>query len=119
MNELTVKEKLNALLTEQARDLFDRYLTVNEQMDTFKFQLRKIMEENDVNKWECDLFSVQITADTMTTKVDTAKLKGSKIYIANGETGEMEEVDAYGFFTHKVPQKGSFKLKIKEEKYGG
>lgn len=119
MNELTKTEKLNALLTEQVREMFDQYKFINDQMDTFKYQLRKVMEENDINKWETDLFSVQITADTTTTKVDTNKLKASQVYISNAETGELEEVGAYDYFTHKVPQKGSFRMKIREEKYGG
>ena len=119
MNELTKTEKLNLLLTEQVRDMFDRYLATIDEMETFKFKLRQAMEESDVNKWETDLFTVQITADTMTTKVDTNKLKALSIYVTNAETGELEEVNAYDFFTHKVPQKGSFRMKIREEKYGG
>lgn len=118
MNELT-QEKLNTLVTDQVREMFDQYKFITEQMETFKFQARKVMEENYVSKWETDLFSITLTADTMTTKVNTDLLKKSNIFVTNAETGELEEVEAYRFFTHQVPQKGSFRMKVKEEKYGG
>lgn len=117
--ELTKLEKLNALLTEQVREMIDQYNYINDQFDTFKYQVRKIMEDNGVSKWETDLFTVTLTQDTTTTKVDTDKLKSTNVYISNADTGELEEVGAYDFFTHKVAQKGSFRMKVKEEKYGG
>lgn len=119
MNELTKLEKLNALLTEKVRDMLEQRAYIEEQFDTFKYQVRKVMEENDIRKWETDLFTVTITPDTKSTKVDTDKLKNTKVFITNAETGELEEVGAYEFFTHKVDVKGSFRLKVREEKYGG
>lgn len=118
-NELARTEKLDALVTEQVREMIDQYKYINEQMDTFKFIVKQLMEKNGIGKWDHELFTITLTNDTTTTKIDTAKLKETKIMITDALTGELMEVNAYDFFTYRTTQKGSFRMKVKEEKYGG
>lgn len=119
MNELTKIEKLNALLTEQVADMIEEYLTINDKIDTFKFQVKELMKENGIKKWETDLFTFTFKDGFVSRRADTAKLKETSVYITNAETGELEEVNAYDYFSKPSYTNDSITMKIKEEHYGG
>lgn len=119
MANLTKVEKLNALLTEQVTDMIEQYKFIQDQMETFKFKVKEAMKENDVKKWETDLFTVTLRDGFASKRADTAKMKNESIYITNAETGELEEVNAYDYFSKSSYTAESLQLKVKEDKYGG
>lgn len=102
MNEIITKEMVeHGIVPEVIFDKLEEYKTAIEWMDTFKFQFQKFCEEQGFNKWETDYFLLNYIGESTSTKVDTKRMKNENIYIIDAVTGEMEEVNAYEYFSKK------------------
>ena len=94
-------------------DKYEQYKTLKEWFDTFKYKF----QQTGLRKWENDVFTCTAIGESTTTKMDEARLKNTNIYIVNGETGELEEMNAYDFmqqFKIKTPKKGYVQVKEKK-----
>lgn len=115
MNELVTREMLvQGVASEQVFDLVEEYKTANEKMKTLKYQFQKLCEELGLTKWETDYFYMNYIDETTSTKVDVERMKSTDIYITDALTGELEEVNAYEFFTKKSVTKAHVTYKEKK-----
>ena len=115
LNELVTKEMLEGgYVPEVIFDKLEEYKSAIEWFDTFKFQVRKAMEENGVKKWSTDYFTFDYINETESAKVDTKRMKETNIYVMDALSGELEEVNAYEFFTKKSVVKAHVTYKEKK-----
>lgn len=115
MNELVTKEMLTGgYVPEVIFDKLEDYKTAMEWMETFKFQVKKAMEENGVKKWSTDYFTFDYINETESAKIDTKRMKETNIYVMDAVSGELEEVNAYEFFTKKSVVKAHVTYKEKK-----
>lgn len=112
-------DALNVLVTDKIVELLEQYLAINEQVDMFKYQVKEAMKQNGIKKWETDLFTFNLREGFVSKRVDTSAMKDTNIMIANADTGELEEVNAYEYFAKSSYTNESLTMKIKEDKYGG
>ena len=82
-------------------DFLEEYLTAQERYETFRYILEKAMKENNIKSWKNDYFTATLKEDSVSTRVDTAKLK---------ESGMYEQ------FTKLVPVKGGLTIKFKDQR---
>ena len=102
MNELITKEMLEGgYVPEVIFDKLEEYKTAVEWFETFKYQFKKFCEEHGYSKWETDYFFMNYVGETVSTRVDTQRMKETDIYITDALTGELNEVNAYEFFSKK------------------
>ena len=114
MNELITKEMVDGgYVPEVIFDKLEEYKTAVDWFETFKYQFRKICEETGINKWETDYFLLNYIADGVSSRVDTKRMKETNIYVLNGDTGELDEVNAYEYFktTNSVKAHVTYKEK--------
>ena len=115
MNEVITKEMLTGgYVPEIIFDKLEDYKTAIEWMETFKFQVKKAMEENGVKKWSTDYFTFDYINETESVKVDTKRMKETNIYVMDAVSGELEEVNAYEFFSKKTTVKAHVTYKEKK-----
>ena len=115
MNEIITKEMLTGgYVPEIIFDKLEDYKTAIEWMETFKFQVKKAMEENGVKKWSTDYFTFDYINETESAKVDTKRMKETNIFVMDALSGELEEVNAYEFFTKKSVVKAHVTYKEKK-----
>lgn len=80
-NERAVEVLKNAnILTEYTEDLFQQKAKIEEQYETFRYQLLKAMQEHDIKKCSFAGYTFTRVMETMGTKVDTEKMKKAGIY---------------------------------------
>lgn len=113
MNELITKE-VNGVTTSEVLELFEQKRYIEERFETFKYLFKTYCEEYGFTKWETDYFTMNYIGETMAQKVDIKKMKETDIYVADAETGEMEQVNAYEFFSYKSPVKAHVTFKEKK-----
>lgn len=102
MNELITKEMLEGgYVPEIIFDKLEEYKSAVEWFETFKFQFKKFCEDHGYSKWETDYFFMNYVGETVSTRVDTQRMKETDIYITDALTGELNEVNAYEFFSKK------------------
>ena len=65
-----------------------------------KERLRELMEQNNINKWECDEFTATIGKASSSTSLDSKALKAA-------------DPEIYDRYTRTIEKKGSFTLKLK------
>ena len=115
MNEVITKEMLEGgLVPDVIFDKLEEYKTAIEWMETFKYQFKKFCEEQGYNKWETDYFIMNYIGETTSARVDTKLMKSTNIYIVNAETGELEEVNAYDYFSTRSIVKAHVTYKEKK-----
>lgn len=115
MNELITKEFIeNGVTTDEVLEKFELKRYVDEWFDTFKYLFKTFCEENGFTKWETDYFTMNYIGETMAQKIDIKKMKETDIYVANADTGEMEQVNAYEFFCYRSPVKAHVTFKEKK-----
>lgn len=115
MNEIITKEMVDGgYVPEVIFDRLEDYKTAIEWMETFKYQFKEFCERNGINKWETDYFFMNYIGETTSVRVDTQRMKDTTIYIADALTGELEEVNAYEFFTKKTNVKPHVTYKEKK-----
>lgn len=115
MNELITKEFIeNGVTTDEVLEKIEQKKYIDEWFDTFKYLFKSYCEEYGFTKWETDYFMMNYVGETSSQKVDVKKMKETKIYIADAGTGEMEEVNAYEFFSYKSPVKAHVTFKEKK-----
>lgn len=115
MNEVITKEMIEGgYVPEVIFDKLEEYKTALEWMETFKFQVKKAMEENGVKKWSTDYFTFDYINETESAKVDTKRMKETNIYVMDAVSGELEEVNAYEFFCKKSTVKAHVTYKEKQ-----
>lgn len=115
MNDLVTKEMLQVgTVSDEVLDKLEEYKTLNEWFDTFKFEFKKACEEYGIKKWETDYFLMNYVGESKTLKVDTKKMQNESVYIVNAETGELEEVNAYEYFTKSARNKAHVTYKEKK-----
>ena len=113
--ELITKEMLEGgLVPDVIFDKLEEYKTAIEWMETFKYQFKKFCEEQGYNKWETDYFIMNYIGETTSARVDKKLLKSTNIYIINAETGELEEVNAYDYFSTRSIVKAHVTYKEKK-----
>ena len=102
MNELITKEMLEGgYVPEVIFDKLEEYKSAVEWFETFKYQFKKFCEEHGYSKWETDYFFMNYVGETTSVRVDTQRMKETNIYITDALTGELNEVNAYEFFSKK------------------
>lgn len=109
--ELIEKEDSNQLIEkkmyevgaidEKTYEMLEQFLYYKEQYETFKYLLHKAMEENDVKKWDNELFLAYRTPSGLQKRVDVEKLKADGLY------------DKYSKY---IPVKDKLTIKLKGEK---
>lgn len=115
MNELITREMVEVgCVSDEILDMVEEYRTLQERMETFKFEFKRFCEENGFNKWETDYFTMNYIGETDSVRVDTKKMKSTDIFIADALTGEMEKVNAYEFFSYRSPVKAHVTFKEKK-----
>ena len=88
-------------ITEETADFIEKYLTIKQQFEMFKFALEKAMRENGIKSWKNDLFNATIKEESMQKRVDTERLK---------------EEGLYDKYLKLVPVKSSLQIKFKGDK---
>ena len=115
MNDLVTKEMLEVgAVSDEVLDKLEEYKTLNEWFDTFKFEFKKACEEYGIKKWETDYFLMNYIEDTFTKRVDTNRMKNENIYVVNAESGELEEANAYEYFSKPSLSKAHVTYKEKK-----
>lgn len=115
MNELITKEFIEkGVTTDEVLEKIEQQKYLNEWFDTFKYLFKDYCEKYGFTKWETDYFVMNYISETLSQKVDTKRMKETTIYIANAETGELEEVNAYDYFSYKSPVKAHVTFKEKK-----
>lgn len=115
LNEVITKEMIEGgYVPEVIFDRLEEYKSAVEWFDTFKFQVRKAMEQNGVKKWSTDYFTFDYINETESAKVDTKRMKETNIFVMDAVSGELEEVNAYEFFTKKSIVKAHVTYKEKK-----
>lgn len=115
MNEVITKDMVeHGIVPEVIFDKLEEYKTALEWMDTFKYKFQKFCEENGFTKWETDYFMMNYIGETESVRVDTQRMKTTPVYVLNAETGELEEVNAYEYFTKKSKVKAHVTYKEKK-----
>ena len=104
----------HGIVPEVIFDKLEEYKTALEWMDTFKYKFQKFCEENGFNKWETDYFLMNYVGETTSVRVDTQRMKETNIYITDALTGELNEVNAYEFFSKKSVVKPHVTFKEKK-----
>ena len=101
MNELITKEMLEGgYVPEIIFDKLEEYKSAVEWFETFKFQARKSMEENNIKKWETDYFVMDYIEEHNSPRIDTKRMKETWFDIVDSN-GEVTKVNAYEFFSKK------------------
>ena len=115
MNELITKEMLEGgYVPEVIFDKLEEYKSSVEWFETFKYQFKKFCEEHGYSKWETDYFFMNYVGETTSVRVDTQRMKETNIYITDALTGELNEVNAYEFFSKKSAVKPHVTFKEKK-----
>lgn len=115
MNEVITKDMIEGgYVPEIIFDKLEDYKTAIEWMETFKFEFQKLCEQYGFNKWETDYFLLNYIGETTSARVDTKRMKETNIYVMDGASGELEEVNAYEFFTKKSIVKAHVTYKEKK-----
>ena len=115
MNELITKEMVDGgYVPEVIFDKLEEYKTAIEWMDTFKYQFKKFCEQQGYNKWETDHFLLNYIGETSSVRVDTDRMKNTNVFIVNAETGELDEVNAYEYFSKRTTVKPHVTYKEKK-----
>lgn len=113
MNEVITKEMIEGgYVPEVIFDKLEEYKTAVEWFDTFKFQVRKAMEQNGVKKWSTDLFDFDYIEEHMSPRVDTKRMKETFFDIVNAN-GEVTRVNAYDYFVKNAKVKAHVSYKEK------
>ena len=113
MNEVITKEMLTGgYVPEIIFDKLEDYKTALEWFDTFKFQVRKAMEQNGVKKWSTDLFDFDYIEEHLSPRVDTKKMKETFFDIVDAN-GEVTRVNAYDYFVKNTKVKAHVSYKEK------
>jgi hypothetical protein len=77
-----VAEAQKSLVSTEVINLITELLNAAKEaetrLDKFKTKLSDIMREKGIKSWECDTFKATLTADALTTRLDTKKLKDEK-----------------------------------------
>lgn len=76
------------------------FLEAEKQAKEMKEQLRALMEEHGITKWECDEFKATLSPDTETTTFDSKAFKA-------------DNPDEYSKYLKISTRKGSFKITLK------
>lgn len=74
------KMEETGLLTKEMYEIVASYLYYKDQVETFRYQLQKTMQENDVKKWDNDLFQAVRVAEHIEKRVDVERLKADGLY---------------------------------------
>lgn len=114
MNEVITKDMVEGgYVPEIIFDKLENYKTAIEWMETFKFLFKQFCEETGTKSWETDYFLMNYIAETESARVDTKRMKETNIYVMDAVSGELEEVNAYEFFTKKSVVKAHVSYKEK------
>lgn len=117
MNEIT-KEMLELnVVPDYIYDKIEEYKSAIDWMETFKYQLKKAMEENGINKFDTDYYLFNLIAEGETTKMDKDAMSNELVTYVDGDTGElktMSALDYYERFKIKTPRASYLKMKEKK-----
>lgn len=101
-SDLITREMIDVgFVTDEILDKIEEYKASQEWMETFKYEFQKFCNVQGYNKWETDYFILNYIGETTSVRVDTKRMKETNVYILNALTGELEEVNAYDYFTKK------------------
>lgn len=115
LNEVIAKEMIEGgYVPEVIFDKLEEYKTAIEWMETFKYLFKTYCEENGVKSWETEYFKMTYVDETESERVDTKKMKETDIYVMDAVSGELEEVNAYEFFSKKSTVKAHVTYKEKQ-----
>lgn len=115
MNEVITKEMIEGgYVPEVIFDKLEEYKTAIEWMETFKYLFKTYCEENGVKSWETEYFKMIYVDETESTKIDTKRMKETNIFVMDAVSGELEEVNAYEFFSKKSIVKAHVTYKEKQ-----
>lgn len=115
MNELVTLEQVQTgTASEEVFDLVEELKTAQDRMETLKYQFQQIAERTGIKKWETDYFTLTYVEETKSVRVDSGRMKDTLIYIVNAQSGELEEVNAYDYFSKKSPVKAHVVYKEKK-----
>ena len=114
MNELVTKEMLEGgYVPEAIFDKLEEYKSAVEWFDTFKFQVRKAMEQNGIKKWSTDYFDMDFIEEHNSPRVDTKRMKETWFDIVDSN-GEVSRVNAYDYFVKNAKVKAHVSYKEKK-----
>lgn len=114
MNELVTKEMLEGgYVPEVIFDKLEEYKSAMEWFDTFKFQVRKAMEQNGIKKWSTDYFDMDFIEEHNSPRVDTKRMKETWFDIVDAN-GEVSRVNAYDYFVKNAKVKAHVSYKEKK-----
>lgn len=101
-NELVTRKLMElGAIDEETYEELEMYQYYKERYETIRYVLEKAMRENGIKKWDNDYFIAICKDATVSTRVDTAKLKEDGLY------------DKY---TKPVPVKESLEIKFKDQR---
>ena len=101
-NELVTRKLMElGAIDEETYEELEMYQYYKERYETIRYVLEKAMREHGIKKWDNDYFIAICKDATVSTRVDTAKLKEDGLY------------DKY---TKPVPVKESLEIKFKDQR---
>ena len=97
MNEIvSVEAELKALKIIDD-DFEDRYARMKADIDWFESVKYQFLKLGFTGTWTTDEFQMSIVRGAKGKVADTDAMKKTQIYIVNGETGELENVNLYDY----------------------
>ena len=114
-NELAIRhfEKDVVKVNDEFYEKYEQYLALKDWFETVKFQFGKFAGETGVSKWTNDRFTLSYIVSKPSKGLDTERMKKESILVPNGQTGELEEVNAYEYFATKYTKRNPY-VKAKE-----
>lgn len=114
LNEVITKEMIEGgYVPEVIFDKLEEYKSAMEWFDTFKFQVRKAMEQNGIKKWSTDYFDMDYIEEHNSPRVDTKRMKETFFDIVDSN-GEVTRVNAYDYFVKNAKVKAHVTYKEKK-----
>ena len=77
-----VEKKLFELgaIDEETYEFLEKFQTIQEQFEIFKYKLQKAMAEHNIKSWKNDYFTATFKPETYTKRVDVERLKEDGLY---------------------------------------
>lgn len=110
------------VITDQTFDLFRHQRDVNEQVETVKYVLKNAMKDNQIKKWDNELFSCSVTPEGTRTVFDSERAKEMTLLefrtLLNRFLDEdLKDKTVYDFFQKVSYVKDKLNIRFKENKY--
>ena len=80
-NEIATRKLTElGLVNDAVYEMIQNHLYYEEQYEMFRHKLEQAMRENNIKSWKTDEWSVTVTDDKMSKRLDTDRLKEDGLY---------------------------------------